>query len=226
MTPANFWNSFLDEVNASDFKQYLWLRSLSYLEYIGYRKMVKAVPYSDVNLGVFHHLSDEIQHSFMLRELAEKSFGKQNLTEDAQKGLSQIAEDYFQDLDSQVHAWVKDTTGGEDPYLCYMTVSYVIEKRAMKVYPQYFARLTQSPLKVVIQKIIKDESEHLNYLERMIEHFPADLSLKDSPLFEFEENCFIDYIKRMRQYFETSGTNDEIKPVSPPKAFAERRQAG
>ena len=66
------WKALLDQVISVPAKHYLWLRSLSYLEYIGYRKMVKALGYDEVNRGVFRHLSDEIRHSYMLRELAEK----------------------------------------------------------------------------------------------------------------------------------------------------------
>jgi hypothetical protein len=194
--------SFLEEILQNDSKHYLWLRSLSYLEYIGYRKMVRAVPYTEVNLGVFHHLNDEIQHSFILKELAEKSFGRPLLRKSSLEELVQIAEDYFQAFDSRIHDWVIEKKGAEDPFLCYLLVSYVIEKLAMKVYPQYFARLTTSPLKLVIQKIIKEESEHLAYLERMMRRMFHDFSSTTPILFEFEEAFFEAYLRRMNQYFD------------------------
>jgi hypothetical protein len=196
------WVSFLDEVLSSDSKHYLWLKTLSYLEYIGYRKMVKAIPYTSVDQEVFHHLSDEIQHSFMLKELAHKSFGGQSFSDEALKQFANIAEAYFQGIDSHIHDWVLETTGEENPFLTYMWVSYIVEKRAMKVYPQYFSKLTQSPLKIVLQKIIKDESQHLSYLEKMIEHFSFSLNLKESTLFEFEEGCFNSFLQQMKQEFE------------------------
>ena len=202
MTASSLWPAFLGEVLVSPSKHYLWLRSLSYLEYIGYRKMVKAVPYAEVNRGVFHHLNDEIQHSFMLRELAEKVFGRSSAEKKALHELIQIAEDYFQGLDSRIEDWVTEKKGSEDPYLCYLFVSYVIEKRAMQVYPHYFASLTTSPLKIVVQKIIKDESEHLAYLEGVMRHLPPLLSPKDSPLFQLEEGCFEDYLGRMNEFFD------------------------
>jgi bacterioferritin (cytochrome b1) len=196
------WISFLDEILSSDSKHYLWLKTLSYLEYIGYRKMVKAIPYTAVDQEVFHHLSDEIQHSFMLKELAHQSFGGQNFSEEALKQFADIAETYFQGIDSHIHDWVLKNTGEDNPFLSYMWVSYIIEKRAMKVYPQYFAKLTQSSLKIVLQKIIKDESQHLSYLEKMIQHFPSFGSLKENPLFDFEETCFINFLKNLRQSFQ------------------------
>jgi long-chain fatty aldehyde decarbonylase len=192
------WGSFLDEVTSSGYKHYLWLRSLSYLEYIGYRKMVKALDYHDVHKGVFRHLTDEIRHSFMLKELAEKVF-----IGDVSKNLSlqeikAIAEDYFQGIDAAVHRWVFDLTAQENPYLCYILTSYLVEIRAMKVYPQYFSHLNEAPAKYIIQQIIKDESEHLSYLEDRLPLLPEFSSFKNSHLAEHEARGFLEFVKDMK----------------------------
>jgi hypothetical protein len=202
MSESPLFPSFLEEILLNDSKHYLWLRSLSYLEYIGYRKMVRAVPYQEVNLGVFHHLNDEIQHSFILKEVAEKSFGRPPFKKAAFEKLKQIAEDYFQSFDSQIHDWVAEKKKGGDSFLCYLLVSYVIEKRAMRVYPQYFSQLNASPLKLVLQKIIKDESEHLSYLEKVMRRLFHDFSPAISVLFDMEEKLFEAYLRRMNQYFD------------------------
>lgn len=196
---------FLDDVFASSGRQYHWLKSLSYLEFIGYRKMVKAVPYPEVNQGVYHHLSDEIQHSFMLRELAEKISEGRSLSPEALESITRIAEDYFQTIDRKTEETVRETLGVENPYLCYLGVSYLVEKRAMKVYPLYFSKAASSSLKHVIQKIIKDESEHLTYLEGYINRFPATGFLKDNRLFEVEEECFGIYLQAMKKHFDDFG---------------------
>ena len=195
------WQDFLEEVTTSGSKHYLWLRSLSYLEYIGYRKMVKALGYDHVNKGVFHHLTDEIQHSFMLRELAEKgyrhgtslSFGSEYL---------EIAEDYFQKIDGEIHDWVERFCGKENPFLCYLLTSYIIEKRAMKVYPQYYNRLSEIPSKAIIQKIIKDEGEHLSYLETQMSLLPGWNEEKSQSLQSMEDDCFEAYLKKMQDCFQ------------------------
>ncbi len=201
MSSSNSWSFFLEEILASETKHYLWLRALSYLEYIGYRKMVKAVPYTEVGQGVYHHLTDEIQHSFMLKEFAEKNFENQRLTEKKFEGLKNVAEEYFQAVDSKMDETVASSCGNKDPYLCYMGVSYLIEKRAMKIYPSYFAKLTESPLKKVIQKIIKDESEHLAYLEDLIHRVPEASLLQNPSLLEDEEKCFGKFLEKMEKCF-------------------------
>lgn len=195
------WNQFLDQIIQSPSQHHLWLRSLSYLEYIGYRKMVKAVPYTKISTGVYHHLSDEIQHSFMLREIADKQFGL-SLPIEQVTSLVGIAENYFQGLDSQVDDWIKTNLGKEDAYASYVWVSYTIEKRAMKVYPQYLAKLNNPALKLVVQKIIKDEADHLSYLGEVIEQFPEEIGLKNTPVLDIEERCFDGFLEKMDHYFK------------------------
>ena len=197
------WNSFLDEVTSSESKHYLWLRSLSYLEYIGYRKMVKALGYDNVNKGVYHHLTDEIQHSFMLRELAEKGFGRQK-AESFSEVYQEVAEDYFQKIDGRIHDWVQGACGEENPLYCYLLTSFIIEKRAMSVYPHYYHRLEDAPSKMIIQKIIKDESEHLSYLEGKMSQVPGLDQTQAEGLLKFEADCFSDYLRRMQACFQHS----------------------
>jgi len=195
------WKSFLDDVVASEERHYLWLRSLSYLEYIGYRKMVKALGYDKVNKGVYRHLTDEIQHSFMLRELAEKSFGRQFKAEAFDREYQVIAEDYFQKVDAEIDERVRRLTAMKSPFLCYLLTSYIIEKRAMQVYPHYFSRLGEAPFKVIVQKIIKDESEHLAYLEGKMALWPEFGDEQSAELLAFEATCFSDYLQKMDARF-------------------------
>lgn len=194
------WQSFLDEVTATESKHYLWLRSLSYLEYIGYRKMVKALGYDNVNKGVYHHLTDEIQHSYMLRELAEKNFGRQK-GESFSQEYQDIAEDYFQKIDGEIDAWVQRANGAENPLYCYLLTSFIVEKRAMSVYPHYYSRLSEAPSKIIIQKIIKDESEHLSYLEGKMPLVPGFSEGEADALLAFESECFSEYLRRMQACF-------------------------
>ncbi len=205
MSTSSSLTPFLDDIFSSAPRHYHWLKSLSYLEFIGYRKMVKAVPFSEVNHGVYHHLSDEIQHSFMFRELAEKISEGSSLSPESLSSITRIAEAYFQTVDEKTDQIVRETLGVENPYLCYLGVSYLVEKRAMKVYPSYFGKASNSSLKHVVQKVIKDESEHLAYLEGYINRFPGTGFLKDNLLFEVEEECFGRYLEGMKKHFAEFG---------------------
>ncbi len=193
---------FLEEVFSSQHKHYLWLKSLSYIEYIGYRKMVKSLSYDEMGKDTFQHLSDEIQHSFMLRRLADDFRGARASDPTESGKISSIAENYFQTLDSKIGEWTTDLSGSENHQLSYLWTSYIIEKRAMKVYPHYFSKLDSSPLKTTIQKIIKDESEHLSYLENYIQKFSKKYLNHSSDLFVLEDQFFSHYLEEMQNIFK------------------------
>jgi rubrerythrin len=224
MPPTN-WDLFLEDVLGNRAKHYGWLRSLSYLEYIGYRKMIKSLGYEHLNKGAYRHLSDEIQHSFMLRELAQKYFEQDLQALFPLNLIQKISEEYFQQLDCEVSRRVIEMKSGRDvptatslpgnfngvietnpvgrlspsPVLCYMLTSYVIEKRAMKVYPSYLSKATEAPVKYTMQKIIRDESEHLTYLEGKMS-MVSSMTFQDlHDLIETEENLFQQYLGRMTQ---------------------------
>lgn len=194
------WSQFLQEILNSEAAHYHWLRSLSYLEYIGYRKMVKALGYGEMNQGVYHHLTDEIRHSFMLKELAEKAFDGKFQHVPFEKDLVTLAESYFHDVDEAIHQWVVYSSGEERPYLCYLLTSYLIEKRAMTVYPSYFAQVQEAAAKVIIQKIIKDERDHLGYLETHLANLPEKAAFDHSNLWQFETTRFHEYLGQIRQF--------------------------
>lgn len=197
-TPLS-WTQFLAETLNEEVRHYLWLRSLSYLEYIGYRKMVKALQYQEVNRGVYRHLSDEIQHSYLLKELAEKSFEGRFFHVPLEDKYIQCAESYFQDIDQAVHDWVAGLGQGERPFLCYLLTSYLIEKRAMVVYPQYYAQAPENSFKLILQKIIKDEREHLNYLQDHLTQLPESPAFESCEVWPYEARRFEKYLGEFTQ---------------------------
>lgn len=194
---------FFEQATSTKTNHYLWLRSLSYLEYIGYRKMVKALGYDEVNRGVFHHLSDEIRHSFMLRELAEKKIQDTALSIEFSDELQLCAENYFQNLDQFIDDTVEEFQGEPNSFLCYLLVSYIIEKRAMKVYPQYLEYLSELDDKHIIQKIINDEKEHLHYLEKKLQLMPTNSLPAFQDIITFEQVHFVNYLENLSEQFES-----------------------
>lgn len=194
------WTRFLQDILNSEAAQYHWIRSLSYLEYIGYRKMVKALGYGGMGQDVYHHLTDEIRHSYMLKELAGRIFDGKFQHVPFEKDLVALAESYFHDVDEAVHQWVLASSGEERPFLCYLLTSYVIERRAMTVYPSYFTHTQEADAKIILQKIIKDEREHLSYLENCLASLPEKCAFDASPLWQYETGRFHEYLGQIRQF--------------------------
>jgi len=192
----NAFLDFLERTLSSPESHFLWLQSISYLEFVGYRKMVKALPYELVEREVFNHLKDEIYHSFLLRESSAKNFPQLALPPVIMKKMTDVCESYFQSLDHQTENWVAKKMGEKNSFFCYLSVSHIIEKRAMQVYPQYAAALRSSPMKPLIQQIIRDESEHLLSLEKRMKPWS---SLTNSFPFETEAVLFETYLGQMEE---------------------------
>jgi len=198
--PNTFFSAFIEEVVGQEHTHFFWLRALSYLEYIGYRKMVKALPFDAVSTSEVHHLGDEIQHSLMLKQMARKVFGHLNLAEPIRAKICGISEEYFQSLDSSINDYLQKLSGYYDPYRTYAYVSYVIELRAMQTYPAYLQCLGASPIKIIVQKIIQDESDHLHHVKKLIGSFEPPAGLTESDMLALEDVCFKNFIKAFRTH--------------------------
>ncbi len=203
MSPRQSWKSQIQKFIENPAMHFLWLKSLSYLEYIGYRKMIKSIPQPISNHRVFQHVSDEIKHSFLFQKLAEKILKSNTEPLVFEKKLISFAEDYFQALDSKVEEWVEEVFSKKNPEYSYMLTSYVIEKRAIKVYPFYQLQLEEEPMKQVLMQIIKDEQDHLDLFESQLKKIPQLKGIKHSEIWSFEEKLFKEYMNALEKYQST-----------------------
>ena len=212
----NQWNHFLTSVLGQASNHYLWLQSLSYLEYIGYRKMVKALGYDQLmSQSVQTHLSDEIEHSLLFKNQLKQLFSKDTqLKLGAVQKLQSIAENYFQSLDSAVEECVQKKYG-DVPFLSYLETSLIIEKRAMQVYPSYQAQLAESSLKQTVLKVIRDEADHLKNLDRTLHQYPL-LNQSQSQLTEIESQLFNHFLLEMSELSATPSEQlfEQFDPLS------------
>lgn len=129
-----------------------WLDLLSQLEYVGCRKIVKAVAFDGVNFEVLQHISEEASHAFLLKSLVEKGGLKRRSWTEAP--LGQMGWRYFRELDERVSKLQ------EDPHAHYPAVSWVVEKRVLELYPLYL-KVTRNPgVKRVLTRILAQERRH------------------------------------------------------------------
>ena len=117
-----------------------WLNVLSYLEYIGSRKIFKTQDPEIMNETILQHASDEARHAYHLKTMIEKL----NVTSiESYKSGSMLAgyaaNRYFQSLDSLVKNDIsKDVIPhANSGYICYLYVSLIIEIRANWMYDVY-----------------------------------------------------------------------------------------
>ena len=72
----NRTNQFLERVIRHKQLHGLWLNTLSFLEYMGSRKIAKALPQEEFNEVLLGHLSEEVRHSLYFKKQARHVSGQ------------------------------------------------------------------------------------------------------------------------------------------------------
>ena len=161
-----------------------FLNTLSYLEYIGARKMLKSLPAPVLNKSFLDHINEEIRHSLFLKSLAEKltktkwGFKEQELIAGAS------ASHYFQEVDHYSSKF-----SFSNPVLNYLYTTYAIEQRAIIFYSLYNDILKKKNFPFTLQSILNDELEHLNSVLKEIQKTDPfwELNLEEISQFEHQK---------------------------------------
>src|SRR5271156_4542280 len=123
-----------------------WLNTFSFLEYMGFRKIVKSQRAEVLNRSLLMHALEEGGHAFLLKKLAVKVGGK---TFDFYAPETMLcfegAKAYFQKLDHGCDAKFADRNDLDRAKLVYLYVTWLIERRALDVYGRYQRVLGHSP---------------------------------------------------------------------------------
>ena len=140
-----------------------FLNTLSYLEYIGSRKMMKSLPSQSLNKFFLDHIHEEIRHSLLLKGLAQKLAQKNLSFKKHEMIAGTAASHYFQEVDHYSIKFAFSNT-----ILNYLYTTYAIEQRALIFYSLYNDILQKKYFSFSVKSILKDEKEHLAYVEKKI----------------------------------------------------------
>ncbi len=115
-----------------------WLNTFSFLEYIGFRKIVKSQRAEMLNSTILGHALEEGRHALRLKKLAIHIGGRdfENYAPELMI-CGEEAEDYFQSLDHDCEAQFMDRSEKDRAKLTYHYVTWLIERRALDVYAVY-----------------------------------------------------------------------------------------
>ena len=166
-----------------------FLNTLSYLEYIGARKMLKSLPAPILNKSFLDHINEEIRHSLFLKSLAEKlaqtnyGFKEQELIAGSE------ASRYFQEVD---HYGLKFSFS--NPVLNYLYTTYAIEQRAMIFYSLYNDILKKKIFPFSMQSILNDEAEHLDYVLKQIQKIDPFWETQLEEISQFEHQKYFSFL--------------------------------
>lgn len=129
-----------------------WVDLLSQLEYVGCRKIVKAVPYDRISLETLRHIAEEASHAWLLKSAAERMGLPERSWKDGR--FSEAGWRYFQGLDRGIEAVVADRA------LCYPLVAAAVERRVMALYPAYLERTKNADVRRALTRILAQEKRH------------------------------------------------------------------
>jgi hypothetical protein len=140
-----------------------WLNTLSRLEYVGVRKMLKVRRSDALDLSGLRHVLEEAAHATRLKKAAVSLASDEGLVatfSEAHTLCGDAAERYFQSLDCSAASQLA-LRGVDNAEACYWLTSAAIEIRARSFYPAYQAVLDETGSSVSVLSIIGDEQEHL-----------------------------------------------------------------
>lgn len=161
-----------------------WLNTLSYLEYIGARKILKSLPSHILNKSFLEHIHEETRHSLFFKALAEKIAKKSLSFKDSELLASQAGNDYFQQVD---HYTVKFSFS--NPLISYLYTTYTVERRALLLYSLYNEILKKKKFPFSLQSVLNDEAEHLEFVFEKIQKADPlwEKNIEEIALFEHQK---------------------------------------
>jgi hypothetical protein len=146
-----------------------WLNTFSFLEYVGFRKIVKSQQAESLNATILAHAVEEGRHALRLKKLAMQIGGPAFETYAADMLLcGEEAEDYFQSLDHQCEAQFAEHNEAERARLTYLYVTWLVERRALDVYGLYKSALAGTEIAEKLDGLLAEENGHLRQVESEI----------------------------------------------------------
>ena len=161
-----------------------WLNTFSYLEYVGFRKIVKSQRAEVLTAAILGHACEEGRHALGLKKLAIK-LGGARFDSYAPEALlcGEEAEAYFQDLDQACAEAFAGRSEAERGKLTYGYVTWLVERRALDVYGIYKKALGDSDVARKLGGLLAEETKHLADVEALLHIGDPEFSTRSK---EFE----------------------------------------
>ena len=165
-----------------------WLNTLSYLEYIGLRKMLKSLPAGLLDKTLLDHINEEARHSLFFKNLAQKTAQKNLSFKDDELLASQAGRAYFQQVD---HYSLKFSS---DPAVNYLYTTYAVEQRAVVLYSLYNDLLKKQSCSFSLQPVLNDESRHLDCVLQKIQEMDPLWEKNLEEITHFEHQKYFSFL--------------------------------
>ena len=189
-----------------------WLNTFSFLEYVGFRKIVKSQRAEILDIGTLAHASEEVRHSLLLKRLALK-LGGQDFNTFAPETLlcGDEAESYFQNLDRAVESKIAESTSqASRARTTYLYVTWLVEVRALSVYECYAHALKEIGMETPLTGLLADETKHLSYVERELSSLDPAFFSRSAELKRVESELYQVYLDALARELPNRAENAAV----------------
>lgn len=142
-----------------------FLNTLSLLEYIGARKIMKSQDESRITPMVLAHMVEELRHAQIVKKIAVKVGGGAVRTYgDDALVCGKEGRAYIQAIDRKAEEVLQQ----KDSWANYLLTTLVVEERAQELYPLYDSLLEKYKLNGPLKAIFREEEEHLTQVTELL----------------------------------------------------------
>jgi hypothetical protein len=175
-----------------------WLNTFSFLEYIGFRKIVKSQRAEVLNRALLMHALEEGRHALLLKKLAVKLGGQAfDFYRPETMLCSDAAKTYFRELDHGCDEKFAHLEEIERAKLVYLHVTWLIERRALDVYGCYKKVLGDSDLAPKLNALLAEEVGHLRAVEAGIAAGDPEHASRSQEFEALEAGLYNDFVEAL-----------------------------
>ncbi len=168
-----------------------WLNTFSFLEYVGFRKIVKSQKAESLSAEVLAHALEEGRHAMSLKKLALKIGGTAFNSYAPEAMLcGEQAEDYFQALDHACDAALSGLKEEVRAALVYLYVTWLVEIRALDIYSAYRKALTATPNMEALDGLLAEEEQHLSRVAAELQKRDPDFATRSKEFSALEAGFY------------------------------------
>lgn len=187
--------SFLNKVVLKNKTHAYWLNTLSFLEHIGSRKIVKSQNSHSLSFTLLEHIAEESRHAYFFKKLAQKLVEEKTCPNFEEKFMlnGKEGEKYFQQLDRSVETNLKSSDSERSKvilFLNYLYTTWLVERRALWLYEIYSDILKEKKFSFHLKPVLVDEDKHLETVEKELRNKDPHFNKRGTYFSSLEEEKF------------------------------------
>ncbi len=168
-----------------------WLNSLSYLEYRGFRKIVRSQSTEEMCHETLTHTLEEIRHALFFKRQAMRVGGADfAFYTEPMLLCPQALKAYFYDIDSEVASTLQSYGLEHLARAAYYVVTYLVEVRALTLYREYQSLLEKGNHGISLAALLREEGQHLEAVGAATMDLIKEFPLAHEKFVEIEDRHF------------------------------------